>query len=388
MQLRREWQQLEGAGGGETPGGDERYLFMEHGHRSSDRLTHLVWHHFTMALSRRPWGRLCLALNALVSSSLLGNVLPFLAPRIAVHRCPACRSINHLADEEVASTEATELQSRRRLISLATIALLGLGDSAQPTNAYDKTYPGELAAGDGGDDRDSRQRQLDRIREKESRQRVSVISRSPLNKPIGALLWGSALWFLSGSRNSPVITPLANLFYDDQQEEWLKDRNEGLFANLPLALFALLTVVFVVAGLGTDVLVTNLAEGNRNVSLQLAGVSLITGGALELGRIASGEKKQTRQETDRDVQLEQEFAEFAASRLQPGGSCHRNEVVAAFRRFYAKYRQADNEGGVTDLEVERLLRNWSRPLAGVEMSAAGFYSGIRINQDADIFVKR
>ena len=83
--------------------------------------------------------------------------------------------------------------------------------------------------------------------------------------------------------------------------------------------------------------------------------------------------------------LESEFVEFADKRLRTGGSCHRNEVVAAFRRYYAKYRQADNPSyPLADLEIEQLLRAWSRS-RGVEMTNAGFYYGIKINKDADVF---
>jgi hypothetical protein len=87
-----------------------------------------------------------------------------------------------------------------------------------------------------------------------------------------------------------------------------------------------------------DRLVLLATEGDANVSLQLASVSLIAGGSLELGRIFSGEKNLTRQELDREMMLEREFDEFAEKRLVKGGNCHRSEVVKAFRRYYAKVR--------------------------------------------------
>jgi len=134
------------------------------------------------------------------------------------------------------------------------------------------------------------------------------------------------------------------------------------------------------------------AERDVDANLQLAGVTLISGGALELGRIASGEKKETREESDRSTRLEEEFATFASDRLKPGGNCHRSEVVRAFRRYYAKYRRADiddQEYAISDVEIERLLRNWSSSSSStggaVERSAAGFYSGVQINKDADVF---
>ena len=126
-----------------------------------------------------------------------------------------------------------------------------------------------------------------------------------------------------------------------------------------------------------------------NISLQLAGVTLLNGLFLELGRIASGEKQDTREENDRAMMLEQEFQEFATNRLQQGGNCHRNDVVKAFRRYYAKYRQQDSEEyPLTDLEIEKLLKSWNKidNMDRAEMTSSGFYYGIQINQDADVFV--
>lgn len=278
--------------------------------------------------------------------------------------------------------------SRRRFFASALAAtaltLLGEDDGA---SAYDKTYPGQLDASDG-ELVDERQRRVQKVLDKqESKRRLSLFGASPVSKVFGSFLWAGALWFISGSRSNPVVTPLANAIYNEEEEVWLKDRNEGLFANLPLPLFALLALVFLVAGFGFDSFITNFfAGGDRDLNLELAGVSLISGGALELGRIASGEKKLTRKENDRDMQLEREFQEFAANRLKPGGNCHKNEIVSAFRRYYAKYRQADHpEYGLSDVEIERLVRGWSRTMAGIEMSSAGFFSGFQINQDADAF---
>ena len=133
-----------------------------------------------------------------------------------------------------------------------------------------------------------------------------------------------------------------------------------------------------------------LAEGSANVSLLSAGVCLISGASLELGRLASGEKGPTRQEFDRSSQLRHEFEDFAASRLKVGGNCHRNDVVRAFRRYYAKYRQEESvEYPLTNLEIERLLRDWNRSRGGIaEMSSAGFYNGVSINDQADVFTQR
>lgn len=286
--------------------------------------------------------------------------------------------------------KVSQVQNRRRALQLGSLGLVSLTSyNNNAANAYDKTYPGELDYSKDGII-DTRQRKRDSIAAKESNKlRSDPIASSSIGKPLGALLWGGALWFLLGSRSNPLVTPLANVLYDEKQENWLKDRNEGLFANLPLPLFGLLATVFALLGFATDFIITFAAEQDHSTSLQWAGVTLIAGGALELGRIASGEKKQTRQESDRDAVLEREFEQFATSRLKAGGNCHRNEVVRTFRRFYAKYRQPDNpDHPLADSEIEQLLRNWSRPLRGVEMSEAGFYKGLQINQDADVFTTR
>ena len=257
--------------------------------------------------------------------------------------------------------------------------------SPSPANAYyAKDYPEELVSVDGG--LYGRARKKEQVLAQEA-EKTAAVTLGPTYKPFSAALWGSALWFLSGSRSNPVATPLANVLYNEKKEKWLKDRNDGLFADLPLPFLVVLAVVFVGIGWGADELVVLLADGDRNISLQLAGVSLISGASLELGRIASGEKAPTRDEADRGGQLWQEFNEFAEKRLAPGGNCHRSDVVAAFRRFYGKYRQSDSEEfPLTDLEIERLLKAWSRvSIPNVETTSSGFYYGIQINKDADVF---
>merc|ERR1712232_1138672 len=132
-----------------------------------------------------------------------------------------------------------------------------------------------------------------------------------------------------------------------------------------------------------------LSDGNADVSLQLAGVSLISGGVLELGRIANGDKKKTRVENYRDILLAGEFSTFASSRLSEGGYCHSSEIVAAFRRYYAKYRDSESiDYPLLDLEIVALAKEWSRRKVGLGISKAGYFSGISINKKADMFIER
>ncbi|KAL3915898.1 MAG: hypothetical protein SGILL_005432 [Bacillariaceae sp.] len=225
--------------------------------------------------------------------------------------------------------------------------------------------------------------------ENKAKMNQNLVNFNVRNDLIPSMTWGAALWFLSGSRSNPLATPMANLIYDKKDEKWLQDRNDGLFASPPLPFLLLLSLVFLCLGTVTQFLLLQLAEGDSGVCGQLAGVSLIGGGFFEIGRIASGEKRMTRDELDRAVELNDEFDEFVEKRLIPGGSCHRSDIVKAFRRFNPKYRQADSEEyPLTDLEIERLVRAWNqRENQGkADMTSSGFYYGIQINQDADVFV--
>jgi hypothetical protein len=308
----------------------------------------------------------------------------------------------------------------RQALAFSTTLLVGLSvvtPAAGPVGgssvaaAYDKTFPDQLDSADGI--ADGRQQKINLLLERQQQRRQqqpynppsfglpgpsgsdlgSSNNRSPGSigqfsaTPAGSIVWAGALWLLSGSRSTPLATPLANLLYSEADEAWLKDRNDGLFANLPLPLLLLLASGFVLLGVLADGTVTALSGSDGDSSLQLAGVTLIGGATLELGRVASGEKRLTRVESDREAQLEAEFQAFADSRLKLGGTCHRLDVVRAFRRYYAKYRQPDNpDYPLSDLEIEQLLRGWTRRQdAGVEMSSSGFYTGIKVNQDADVF---
>ena len=95
-----------------------------------------------------------------------------------------------------------------------------------------------------------------------------------------------------------------------------------------------------------------------------------------------------REENDRAVMLDEEFDDFARKRLQPGGNCHRSDIVRSFRRFNPKYRFDSEQYPLTDREIEKLLRQWNEtknPYGKAEMRSSGFYYGIQINKEADVF---
>jgi hypothetical protein len=271
----------------------------------------------------------------------------------------------------------------------------------QPVHAFDRNFPMELTENDDQDQANNpiimtggrttaQQRKL-QAEVKKSKERENLVNFNLKNDLAPAAVWGGALWLLLGSRSNPLATPLANLVYgkDNNDEQWLNDRNAGLFAAPPPAFLVLLGIVFLGLGTLTQLFVLQLSEGDSGVCAQLAGVALINGVFFEIGRIASGEKRMTRDELDRAVELKQEFEEFAGKRLVAGGNCHRSDVVKSFRRYHAKYRQADsNEYPLSDLEIERLLRTWNQidNQGKAEMTQSGFYYGISINKDADVFV--
>ncbi len=302
------------------------------------------------------------------------------------------RSVKAASDDRTFLQQSSpKLDRRKALSALSTVTAMVL--ASKSANAFDRTFPEELTETDRttitmGTRLNSQQRATAAYATAQANQ--SNLQNFNFRNDIGpSLAWGAALWLLSGSRSNPLATPLANLLYDEKEEEWLQDRNNGLFAAPPLAFLLVLGGLFVSLGVVAQFLLLQLAEGDSDVCLQLAGVSLIGGATLELGRIASGEKRATRDEMDRSTQLREEFAEFANKRVTRGGNCHRRDIVAAFRRYFAKYRQADSEEfPLTDLEIEQLLRSWNQIENGgrAEMTSSGFYYGIQINKDADVFV--
>lgn len=296
--------------------------------------------------------------------------------------------------QQVPTDNRNEIDRRtmmKFMLGVPTVCLALILQPMQPASAYEKSFPIELGYNEGDIDL-SQVRQAKMKAKRVKRERgMDFVTQSPLvfrgpKDILTSATWGGAMWLLSGSRSNPLVTPIANILYDENQEKWLKDRNEGLFAPPPLAVLIVLGIVFFALGVAIDRLALLIAEGEANVSLQLAAVTLIGAGSLELGRIASGEKKMTRQEDDRSTQLEGEFAEFAEKRLLPGGNCHRNEVVRSFRRYNPKYRQSNSmEYPLTDVEIERMLKAWNRSRGNPEMSSAGFYSNLQINDKADVF---
>lgn len=293
----------------------------------------------------------------------------------------------------------------------------------EPANAYEQAYPTELRSTIDTDEVENSSNSLTKLKEERVSQKRALLDatkRELHNDPlgidvfsssngnvgetlVGASTWALALWFATGSRSNPVVTPLANVLYSTKeyeengtvrtQNQWLTDRNDGYFSDLPPTLTALLSVVYIFLGvLIHRVVYFFVADGDADVSLQLGGVCAIGGAVWEVGRLAAKEKPVTRNEYDRDVELYKEFQMFASKRIIVGTSvtCHRSDVISAFRRYNAKYRSSDNaQYPLLDIEIERLLKRWNRESgSGRDMSSAGFFQGITIDGSADVFKSR
>jgi len=268
--------------------------------------------------------------------------------------------------------------------------------TSSAANAYEKAYPVTLDFEGNDTSRNLENMRTERIssQKAKAKQTKEDLLQNPLSfkdkkDVFGSIAWGGAIWLLSGSRSNPLVKPIANALYDTSTKkgQWVKDRNEGMFSQVPLAFSILMGILFLVIGVITDRILLFSTEGDSNVVLQLAGVSLIGGASLELGRIASGEKMKTRENAERDESLANEFKEFASKKLiyGQGGSIHRSEVIKSFRRYFAKYRVENEEYPLGDLEIEQLLRGWNRRMGNLEtMSSAGFIKNVKINAQAEI----
>ena len=272
----------------------------------------------------------------------------------------------------------------------AAASSLSIPSTNSAANAYEQSYPLELQSISKGEVETSSNSitKLNQERITQKKLKVSATKNELRTDPLGirqsppsslssnnnnyiltiagASTWALALWLASGSRSNPLVTPLANVLYDvnessssaasseeqqendgdssdkegqqqkqKQQQQWLTDRNEGYFGELPIEFMAILSAVFVFCGVIIDRVVYFLADGDAEVSFQLAGVSAIGGAVWEVGRLAAKEKAPTREEYDRDVSLYKEFEEFAKKRIVIGrGSCHRSDVINAFVSQY------------------------------------------------------
>ena len=161
--------------------------------------------------------------------------------------------------------------------------------------------------------------------------------------------------------------------------QWLKDRKENLAADAPLTVRAPIFVLFFALGIVVNrFLLVALEDTGFVTSLGIC--ACIGGGFLEIIR----KPLPTRAERDLDLVLAEEFLVFSGERLAVGGRCHEREVVAAFRKFYPRYRSADmgrsKDGmSVPDDVIADQIRGWNAQMGrpGVRTSS-GFWKGISV----------
>jgi len=172
-------------------------------------------------------------------------------------------------------------------------------------------------------------------------------------------------------------TVIGGLLTPDDQ--WFKDRREGLQASTPLQIRALMLLPFLAAGLLTNRLLLVALEDPSFV-LSLGFIGCIGGGLLEVIR----EPLPTREERDRAARLSEEFLLFSGDGLAVGGRCHERDIVAAFRKFYPKYRFADmrraaDGESIPDDAIADKIREWNAQMGrpGVRTSS-GYWKGISV----------
>ena len=170
----------------------------------------------------------------------------------------------------------------------------------------------------------------------------------------------------------------------DDDAQWLKDRNEGLQADAPLFVRAPIFVVFLAAGLLLNrLLLVALEDSGFVISM---GICSCFGAAIyDVIR----QPLPTRAERDLDRTLADEFLVFSSARLSLGraaSACHEREIIAAFRKYYPRYRYADMEQtadgtSVTDRRLASCIRKWNISMgAPAERTSAGYWKGIELQE--------
>ena len=81
---------------------------------------------------------------------------------------------------------------------------------------------------------------------------------------------------------------------------------------------------------------------------------------------------------------QEEFLLFSGDGLAVGGRCHERDIVAAFRKFYPKYRFADmrraaDGESIPDDAIADKIREWNAQMGrpGVRTSS-GYWKGISV----------
>lgn len=167
----------------------------------------------------------------------------------------------------------------------------------------------------------------------------------------------------------------------DADSAFARDSAAGFAADAPLPLEAATWALFLVLGFLTEnACVAALGSSTTYVAAWAASI-VLAASVYEVGRGSPG----TRDEVAAEDSLAAAFEDFAESRFEFAGAAATNtiEIVRAFRRATAKYRNAEGSG-VSDVEIERLAKKWWRRRQGA-VTSSGFLKGIKLKTEADIF---
>ena len=165
----------------------------------------------------------------------------------------------------------------------------------------------------------------------------------------------------------------------DGDAQWLRDRRERLAADAPLKVRLPIWLLFVAAGLLVERLLLVAFEDSSFVT-SIGICACIGGGLLEVIR----EPLPTREERDLRAALDVEYMAWAADNLERGGRTSEREIVARFRKSFAKYRYADMSGtadgvSLSDSAICDAQRRWNLKFGRPgERTSTGFWKGISL----------
>mmetsp|Transcript_24213 Transcript_24213/g.72649 ORF Transcript_24213/g.72649 Transcript_24213/m.72649 type:complete len:285 (-) Transcript_24213:36-890(-) len=180
---------------------------------------------------------------------------------------------------------------------------------------------------------------------------------------------GRATAFWLGQRIAPNST-------------FVTEREAGFAAEPPLPLKLATAAVYAALGAAAETLVVDALGSSTAFVGAWAVCACLAGGIYEVGR----PQPLSREEFGEREGFEDAFATFAETRLDTASSSaavNIREIVPAFRRANAKYRNAEY-AGVADVQIERLAKSWWRQRGGV-VTSTGFLKGVRLAEEADVF---
>uniref|UniRef100_A0A7S3VVQ5 Uncharacterized protein n=1 Tax=Dunaliella tertiolecta TaxID=3047 RepID=A0A7S3VVQ5_DUNTE len=142
----------------------------------------------------------------------------------------------------------------------------------------------------------------------------------------------------------------------------------------PLAIRVVAVLGFVAAGLGIAALFrAGLGDATWSTSSGIG--ACIAAGVYEVGR----PKRLSVQDAQLLESQWQDFAAFAAQKLQKSGRCHESEIFKQFRRSYAKYR---SEEAISDDVLRDMVRNFH---PDVDRTPKGFFKNLSLIPSVDAF---